>query len=175
MEEAAPGAGGPEGPRGRGGERVVGLGGAAEYLLGGGDDEGVGDCGGGVEADAEGLDERLEVAAELGGGERRGIGVVGLGQQQHGVVGGGVGEEHVGGGGHHRGTRGDRVQAGSAEGVPARGSEPAHGELRLGQRQEAVGLRRGVGPRWHGGDGFAGHLWGRGLGRRDSSMDSGRR
>jgi hypothetical protein len=175
VEEAAPGAGGPEGPRGRGGGRLVGLGGAAECLLGGGGDEGVGGCGGGVEADAEGLDERLEVAAELGGGERRGVGVVGLGQQQHGVVGGGVGEEHVGGGGHHRGARGDRVQAGSAEGVPARGSEPARGELRLGQRQEVVGLRRGVGPRWHGGDGFAGHMWGRGLGRRDSSMDSGRR
>jgi hypothetical protein len=120
VEEAAPGAGGPEGPRGRSGERLVGLGGAAECLLGGGSNGGVGGCGGGVEADAEGLDERLEVAAELGDGERRGVGVVGLGQQQRSVVGGGVGEEHVGGGGHHWGARGGRVQAGGAEGVPAR-------------------------------------------------------
>jgi hypothetical protein len=42
---------------------------------------------------------------------------------------------------------------------------PAHGELRLGQRQEAVGLGHGFRPRWHGGDGFAGHLWGRGTGK----------
>jgi hypothetical protein len=105
------------------------------------------------------------VAAELGGGERRGVGVVGLGQQQRGVVGGGIGEEHVGGGGHHRGAQGGRVQAGGTEGVPARGLEPARGELRLSQRQEAVGLGCGFRPRWHGGDGFTGHLWGRGTGK----------
>jgi hypothetical protein len=42
---------------------------------------------------------------------------------------------------------------------------PARGELRLGQRQEAVGLDHGFKPRWHGGDGFASHLWGRGTGK----------
>jgi len=62
---------------------------------------------------------------------------------------GGVGEEHVGGGDHHRGARAGWVQAGGPEGVPARGREPARGELRLGQRQEVLGLGRGFGPwRW---------------------------
>jgi hypothetical protein len=105
------------------------------------------------------------VAAELGDGERRGVGVVGLGQQQRSVVGGGVGEEHVGGGGHHwaRGEVGYRRVARRAY-LRAKGV-PAHGELRLGQRQEAVGLGHGFRPRWHGGDGFAGHLWGRGTGK----------
>ncbi|KAG0512401.1 LOW QUALITY PROTEIN: hypothetical protein BDA96_10G010300 [Sorghum bicolor] len=255
-----------------GGARLVGLGGATERLLGGVGGGGV--VRGVVGADAEGLDERLEVAAELGGGERcslasrlsqrrasppislwpraasaaarpsssrpttvgaaapswlartppatttatsssspetgaaaatsstptaassprahaqhggtaaRRHGVLSArpdgpravpwaggqarARQRHGTAStvarttprragtarwpsmrGGVGEEHVGGGDHHRGARAGWVQAGGPEGVPARGREPARGELRLGQRQEVLGLGRGFGPwRW---------------------------